>query len=66
MLIDLRTDKILNIWKCDCGEEATVTPDWYECNGTPMCVECDDDMAFDRVVAQIDNDDFESLREDYK
>jgi hypothetical protein len=33
-------------WECpDCGEVATVNPDFYEENGTPLC-ECGEDMEY--------------------
>jgi|SaaInlV_125m_DNA_1040241.scaffolds.fasta_scaffold181205_1 hypothetical protein len=36
-------------WECpdpECNEVADVAPGWYGCNGTPMCVECDQDMSY--------------------
>ena len=34
-------------WQCpDCDAVADLAPDWYQDNGTPMCVECDQDMDY--------------------
>lgn len=39
-------------WKCPdpmdegCKEKAIISPDWYENNGTPICIECDCDMEY--------------------
>ena len=34
-------------WQCSiCLAEADVGPEWYECNGTPVCIECDQDMEY--------------------
>ena len=34
-------------WQCSiCLAEADVGPEWYECNGTPVCIECDQDMKY--------------------
>ena len=41
---------VRHIWECrerDCGEGiATVSPEWYQDNGTPVCPECDIDMVY--------------------
>jgi hypothetical protein len=39
-------DKVINVWKCNCGERARINPDFYQDNGTPMCTSCDDDMEY--------------------
>ncbi len=42
--------KVRHIWVCsECQEKATVSPDWYSDNGTPMCTECDIDMDYDHT-----------------
>ena len=34
-------------WQCSiCNAEADVAPGWYESNGTPVCIECDQDMDY--------------------
>ncbi len=34
-------------WECpDCDAIADVAPWWYSENGTPMCIECDNDMEY--------------------
>lgn len=42
---------VRHIWKCDSdddcnGNEETISPEWYEQNGTPMCSDCDNDMTY--------------------
>ena len=38
---------VCHTWRCpDCDAEAEVGPVWYQDNGTPMCVECDQDMDY--------------------
>ena len=45
--ITLPDSAILCIWKCqDIGQEISVTPDWYEQNGTPISPETGDDMVY--------------------
>jgi hypothetical protein len=40
-------NKVFNIWGCpNCDEDAEVTPDWYQSNGTPVCAFCDEDMEY--------------------
>jgi hypothetical protein len=41
-------DKYINmIWQCDnCGEKASIHPDFYQENGTPICDRCDNDMDY--------------------
>jgi hypothetical protein len=48
-------DKIRHVWKKadgdDCGEGPNIVdvpPDWYECNGTPICF-CGKDMVYSRT-----------------
>ena len=42
--------RVRHIWKCpECGEEATVGPDFYAEAGTPVCGECDTDMEYLRT-----------------
>jgi transcription elongation factor Elf1 len=39
--------KVVNVWVCpDCNAEASVNPDYYQDNGTPVCGECDLDMDY--------------------
>jgi len=43
--------KVINVWVCpECKDTAEITPDWYQNNGTPMCVNdetgCDCDMEY--------------------
>ena len=34
-------------WQCCiCNASADVGPDWYQDNGTPVCIECDQDMDY--------------------
>lgn len=34
-------------WECpECREFVDVDPTFYECNGTPVCVCCSDDMIY--------------------
>ena len=43
--------QIQNVWVCpECEEEVSVTPDWYQDNGTPVCCECDVDMNYSHVL----------------
>lgn len=43
----LKDEDVISVWKCEeCGKEAEIHPDWYEQNGTPMCTDCDCDMAY--------------------
>jgi hypothetical protein len=45
--------KVHNIWTCnECNSKETVTPDWYQNNGTPMC--CDEDMEYSHTEVSID------------
>ena len=39
--------RVRHTWKCpECGEKATVGPDFYAEAGTPVCGECDTDMEY--------------------
>lgn len=41
---------VQNIWKCqDTGKEISITPDWYEQNGTPITPETGQDMVYLRT-----------------
>jgi formylmethanofuran dehydrogenase subunit E len=41
---------VRNIWKCsECDEEAAISPDFYALSGTPMCQDCDCNMAYVRT-----------------
>ena len=41
---------VVNIWKCqDTGDEISITPDWYEQNGTPITPETGQDMVYLRT-----------------
>lgn len=47
---EIPNNAVRHIWRCDeCGAVSTNTPDWYELNGTPVCVECDIDMDYQRT-----------------
>lgn len=49
-------DNIANHWKCpECGEAVTITPDFYQNNGTPMCIECDEDMEYTHSEVTLEN-----------
>ena len=42
--------RVRHVWRCpECGEEATVGPDFYGEAGTPVCGECDTDMEYLRT-----------------
>ena len=46
----VKDSQLQAIWECEqCGNDCSVGPDWYECNGTPVCPECDIDMAYIRT-----------------
>ena len=39
--------KLRHVWRCaDCGVQSEVEPWWYQNNGTPVCDDCGDDMAY--------------------
>jgi hypothetical protein len=45
-------------WQCleeDCDGEATVYPEWYEDNGTPVCPDCDRDMSYVKTEIEVNN-----------
>jgi len=43
----IEDSKVFNIWFCpECKETETITPDWYQDNGTPVCGHCDIDMKY--------------------
>ena len=45
---------VQNIWKCqDTGEEISITPDWYEQNGTPITPETGQDMVYLRTEINL-------------
>lgn len=47
-------DCVRMFWICDeCDEEATVSPDYYEENGTPVCADCDVDMKYARTEVSL-------------
>lgn len=51
------------VYKCEeCGEETSVTPDWHEDNGTPVCTECDCDMAYDHTQYHTAPNDDENVK----
>ncbi|NCO61000.1 MAG: hypothetical protein COZ70_02510 [Deltaproteobacteria bacterium CG_4_8_14_3_um_filter_51_11] len=42
--------KIRHVWRCpECGKTAIIGPDFYGDNGTPVCMECSDDMEYCRT-----------------
>lgn len=53
-MITVPDNKIVCVWHCedeDCmigqyRETAKVNPDWYQDNGTPVCINCDCDMVY--------------------
>jgi hypothetical protein len=50
MRTKINDNKVFNIWTClDCSDDAEVTPDWYQDNGTPVCSFCDRDMEYVRT-----------------
>jgi hypothetical protein len=47
MWTKISDDDINHNWQCGiCLAEANVAPGWYEQNGTPVCIECDQDMEY--------------------
>lgn len=39
--------KIRHVWRCaECEDEVNIEPWWYQNNGTPVCSDCDMDMAY--------------------
>ena len=39
--------KVRHVWRCaDCGAEVNISPWWYQDNGTPVCVDCNEDMVY--------------------
>ena len=39
--------KVRHVWRCaDCGDEVNISPWWYQDNGTPVCVDCNEDMVY--------------------
>ena len=50
----IKDDCIFHVWKCnECATKIEVTPDFYEENGTPVCVDCGNDMAYFRTEIEI-------------
>ena len=50
----IKDDCIFHVWKCnECATKVEVTPDFYEENGTPVCVDCGNDMAYCRTEIEI-------------
>jgi ABC-type ATPase with predicted acetyltransferase domain len=40
-------NNVIMVWQCrECGDTVDIDPCFYECNGTPVCIECDEDMAY--------------------
>ena len=53
--ITIPDSAILCIWKCqDTGQEISITPDWYEQNGTPVSSETGNDMVYLRTEINIE------------
>tara|TARA_R110001599_G_scaffold260894_1_gene461247 strand:+ start:171 stop:443 length:273 start_codon:yes stop_codon:yes gene_type:complete len=56
----IKDEKILHRWRCVCDgrndpegikwnssvHTVEVSPDWYEDNGTPVCMNCSEDMQY--------------------
>jgi len=43
----IEDDKVRSVWRCPlCTDEVNIEPSWYQYNGTPMCVDCDEDMYY--------------------
>jgi uncharacterized paraquat-inducible protein A len=43
----IHDEKVHHIWECpECENTATVGPEWYQQNGTPVCPHCDCDMEY--------------------
>lgn len=52
----VKEENVLSYWECeDCHDKVGITPDWYEQNGTPVCVECDRDMLYGYTEVYLDN-----------
>jgi hypothetical protein len=50
----IKDDCIFHVWKCnECDTKVEVTPDFYEENGTPVCLDCSDDMTYCRTEIEI-------------
>jgi len=51
----VKDENVISYWECeDCHDKVGITPDWYEQNGTPVCVECDRDMLYGWTEVNID------------
>jgi formylmethanofuran dehydrogenase subunit E len=51
----VKDEDVLSYWECeDCHDKVGITPDWYEQNGTPVCVECDRDMLYGYTEVNVD------------
>ena len=46
-------NKIFHIWKYSDGEELSVSPDWYQDNGTPVDPETGDDCEYVRTEVEL-------------
>ena len=46
--------RIRHVWRCaSCEDEVNITPWYYQDNGTPVCSDCDTDMAY--LSTEINN-----------
>ena len=63
----IKDNIIIHRWRCvKYGEDTTVcgiaeiSPDWYQQNGTPVCVDCDRDMEYVETLLDCN---FDPIRE---
>ena len=46
-MIRIEDNEIVCVWYCECCDDVIeVNPDFYQDNGTPVCMECDEDMLY--------------------
>lgn len=47
MFRKIEDDCVMSYWRCtECGDRYPVNPDWYQENGTPVCIDCNLDMQY--------------------
>jgi hypothetical protein len=52
----LKDEQVITVWKCDeCNENTEVNVTFFQDNGTPVCVGCDRDMAYDHTYLNRKN-----------
>ena len=43
----IKDEDVRTVWKCpECGDKASVSPDFFQESGTPVCCNCDKDMDY--------------------